>query len=112
MIYPLHLRSWGLSLILIIWDNQVDKVHKLLNSRLHIFKRIRQALPLNSQIKFYYSLVYPHLLYCISIWGNARNELIDQLLKLQKRAARLTLDENISTPSVVLFRKLKWIPYS
>lgn len=90
----------------------MDKVHKLLNSRLHIFKRIRQALPLNSQIKFYYSLVYPHLLYCISIWGNARNELIDQLLKLQKRAARLTLDENISTPSVVLFRKLKWIPYS
>ena len=26
------------------------------------------------------------------------------------RTAGLTLDENVSTPSVVLFRELKWIP--
>ena len=52
----------------------------------------------------------PHLLYGITIWGNARHELIDPLLKLQKRAARLALDESMSTPSVHLFRKLEWIP--
>jgi hypothetical protein len=42
--------------------------------------------------------------------SNAQHELIDPLLKLQKRAARLALDESISTPSVDLFRKLEWIP--
>ena len=42
--------------------------------------------------------------------SNAQHELIDPLLKLQKRAARLALDESMSTPSVDLFRKLEWIP--
>ncbi|CAB4005273.1 Hypothetical predicted protein, partial [Paramuricea clavata] len=92
------------------WDNQVDKIYKYLNSRLYLFKRICPALPLKCRIKFYYAFIYPHLLYGITIWGNARNELIDPLLKLQKRAARLALDESMSTPSVNLFRKLEWIP--
>ncbi len=32
------------------------------------------------------------------------------LLKLQKRAARLILEQPIEVPSIVLFRKLDWIP--
>jgi hypothetical protein len=31
--------------------------------------------------------------YCCIIWGNARKKLIDDLLILQKRAARLALDQ-------------------
>ena len=49
-------------------------------------------------------------MYCNTIWDNARNELLDELLKLQKRSGRLTLHEKITTPSNLLFRKLKWIP--
>ena len=49
-------------------------------------------------------------MYRRTVWGNARWELTDDILKLQKRAARLILDTDIKTPSVDMFRKLKWIP--
>ena len=36
---------------------------------------------------------------------------IDKIFKLQKRAARIILNEqNVMTPSIVLFNKLKWMP--
>ena len=54
--------------------------------------------------------IYPHLLYCSTLWGNANNELITCLLKLQKRAARLILEQPTEVPSIVRFRKLNWIP--
>ncbi len=49
------------------------------------------------------------LLYRSTLWGNANNEneLITCLLKLQKRAARLVLEQPTEVPSIVrLFRKL------
>ena len=50
------------------------------------------------------------MLYCSTVWGNANNDLITCLLKLQKRAARLILEQSTEVPSIVLFRKLNWIP--
>ena len=49
-------------------------------------------------------------MYCYTIWSNARCEPLDDLLKLQKRATRLLLDQSIEIPFVGLFRALNWIP--
>jgi hypothetical protein len=41
--------------------------------------------------------------------NNAAN--IDKIFKFQKKAARIILNEqNVMTPSSVLFNKLKWMP--
>ena len=61
--------------------------------------RIRGCVD-NSTLKMiYYSLIYPHLLYGIPIWGNADNININPLLILQKKAVRLILNKhrNIQT---------------
>ena len=50
-----------------------------------------------------------HLLYCCTIWGNTRNELLNNLLILQKRAAILILYQDPRSP-IGLFRQLEWIP--
>ena len=52
----------------------------------------------------------PHLTYCSSIWSNCSNELMNDILKLQKRAARIIFGGSYHTPSVNLFRQLKWLP--
>ena len=55
---------------------------------------------------YYNAYVLPHLDYCCSIWGNCNNFLLDSLLKLQKRAARIILDEHDYTkPSRELFHE-------
>ena len=92
------------------WDRQINTIYNIINSRLYLLKRIRSYLTFQSRIQLYYSLIYPHLLYCSTVWGNANNDLITCLLKLQKRAARLILEQSTEVPSIVLFRKLNWIP--
>ena len=92
------------------WDRQINTIYNIINSRLYLLKRIRSYLTFQSRIQLYYALIYPHLLYCSTVWGNANNDLITCLLKLQKRAARLILEQATEVPSIVLFRKLNWIP--
>ena len=40
----------------------------------------------------YYSLIYPHLIYGIEVWGSANISLIKRLLTLQKRALFINLN--------------------
>ena len=67
----------------------------------------------NIFLKFEISLLLkPYLEYCCSIWGSTSQENINTIVKLQKRAARLILDADFSTPSAILFQELKWISFS
>ena len=52
-----------------------------------------------------------HLDYCCSIWGNANTELMNAVIKFQKKAARSILDKPIDTPSEQLFAELKWMEF-
>jgi len=51
--------------------------------------RLKRKLNKNCLITLYYSFVYPHLNYCIILWGSASKTTLNNLLLLQKRAARL-----------------------
>ena len=50
--------------------------------------RIRNNVNDKTLNMIYNSLIYPHLLYGISIWGNADNVFLKPLLTLQKKAVR------------------------
>ena len=49
--------------------------------------------------------------YCNTIWGNCSNELIDKVFKFPKRAARVILDKDLTTPSSELFQQLRWMKF-
>ena len=40
-------------------------------------------------MNLYYSLVFPYLIYCNEIWGNASSVLLDPIIKIQKRCVRI-----------------------
>ena len=54
--------------------------------------------------------IKPVMEYCLSVWGNCGVGLLDDIFKLQKRCARLMLDDAFESRSLDLFRKLKWYP--
>ena len=60
---------------------------------------------------FYNAYIMPHFDYCCVIRGNCSAYLEDKLTKFQKRATRLILDRDVSTPSVFLFSELKRMPF-
>jgi hypothetical protein len=49
-------------------------------------------------------------IYCSVTWGNCSKTLLLRILRLQKRAARIILDADFSTPSVLLFSQIRIIP--
>ena len=93
------------------WCDHVSYIIKKVNSSLALLKRIKKYLNHKARILFYNAYILPHLDYCCSVWGNCSKFLIDSLLKVQKRAARIILDEHdIRKPSSELFQQTGIIP--
>ena len=51
-------------------------------------------------------MIYPHLCYCIVVWGCAKPTYIQKLIKLQKRSVRLITRSMYRAPSNPLFLRL------
>ena len=93
------------------WSAQVDATIKKCNSLLYLFGRIKIYLDIPTRKLYFNAYILPHLEYCNSIWGNCSGELIDKLIKFQKKAARLIIDKDLSTPSSELFQQLGWMRF-
>lgn len=93
------------------WKFQVQQVIKNINSRLFLFSKIKLYLDKKCKILFYNSYILPIFDYCCIIWGNCNADGIEQLTKLQKRAARIILDAPFNTPSKELFKSLNWLSF-
>ena len=68
----------------------------------------KRFLPLKSLKNLHTSLVDPHFRYCCAVWGVCGITEIQQLQKLQNRAARLITGSNYDTPSRPLINYLSW----
>jgi hypothetical protein len=66
----------------------------------------QEYLDLESRQLFYSGYVLPLIDYCCVVWGNCSNEGLNRILKLQKRTARLILDQDPIAPSEPLFKQL------
>ena len=63
-------------------------------------------------IQLYYSFLYPHLSYCIEVWGNTYNCYLETLYKVQKEAVRKILDASKNENSHLLFKKINILKLS
>ena len=93
------------------WAVQVEATIKKCNSLLFLLGRIKTFLDIPTRKLYFNAYILPHLDYCSTIWGNCGNELLDKLIKFQKRAARLILDKDLTTPSSELFQQLGWMRF-
>ena len=93
------------------WAVQVEATIKKCNSLLFLLGRIKTFLDIPTRKLYFNAYILPYLDYCSTIWGNCGNELLDKLIKFQKRAARLILDKDLTTPSSELFQQLGWMRF-
>ena len=56
------------------------------------------------------ALVKPIFEYCCSVWGNAPNDQLLRILRVQKRCSRLILDARLLDNSAQMFQNLQWLP--
>ena len=62
---------------------------------------------LNSLKRIYYALVYPYLIYCNLVWGNAYKSHIQKLVNIQKKIVRLMTFKSYFDHTEPIFNDLK-----
>ena len=72
-----------------------------------IYYRIHSFVPEDVLTNLYYSLFYPHIIYCIHVWGQAPESHINPIIILQKKIIRIITSSNYLVHSTPLFYKTK-----
>ena len=88
------------------WKPHINNCLQKLNKCLFAIYKLRPYVSLPTLKLVYNSLAYPHLQYCLSIWGGASPTSLKPLLIKQKRIIRAMLFEPNISPSSPLFFKL------
>ena len=86
----------------------ISKVSKIVG----LFYSLKKTFPLDVIHKLYYSLVYPHLNYCILAWGCAKQTYLNPLTILQKRICRIVTNSAYYAHSDPLFKQLEILKIS
>ena len=94
------------------FNEHIDDICKKLSQRIGVLKTIKRNLPMEERKLFYNAMIKPVMLHGCCIWSTTSCENIDRVFKLQKRAARIILNADMSERSARLFETLEWMPLS
>ena len=72
---------------------------------------ISPYLKKNQRIIYFYAVIKPFMMYASSVWTLYNKMLLERVLRMQKRAARIILSAPRTSRSVTLFNNLSWLPY-
>ena len=64
-----------------------------------ILSKLRYLFPSSALLLLYYSLIHPHLLFSLPLWGNANQSYLNRLQRLQNKAIRIITDSKLRMSS-------------
>ena len=94
------------------WKIHIDKTCTKLVSKLFLLKRIQYFLTSDMKQLFYNAYITPIFDYGCVTWHKASAADINRIIKLQKRAARIVLNERRIARSSVMFKTLNWLTFT
>ena len=86
------------------WTSHIHELSKKLNKTIGILYRLKNLCPDSVLMSLYFSLIHSHLSYGLLIWGTARDNVTDQIFKLQKRAIRVITRSSYLAATSPLFK--------
>ena len=77
------------------WKGHCDKISNSISRATGILYKIRPFVKKETLIMLYYSLVYPHLIYGIEVWGSSMITNITKIYLMQKKIVRMITRNDI-----------------
>ena len=91
------------------WNTHIAKITSSANKTLGFIKRNLSSCTKDTKAAAYTALVRPTIEYCSSVWDPATKELVHEVGKIQRRAARFVCnDYQQKTSASGLIRSLNW----
>ena len=75
-------------------------------------RQVKHILDRKSMKTLYYSLIHPHITYCLLAWGNANKNILKTNNILQKRAIRRIYQAHYNSHSEPIFKKFNILKIS
>lgn len=90
------------------WNSHIDHLCATISSKISLLRQLSNYVPIHAQKLFYQGYILPLFDYGSVTWGTTSTTNIERLSKLQKRAARVILKADFTTPSALMFQELGW----
>ena len=88
------------------FKEHISFILKKISRHSGILYKIRDGLPLQTRLNYYYSFIYPYISYNIVVWGGTYSTCLQPLIVQQKRTIRIIKDAGYSEHSSPLFKEL------
>lgn len=71
------------------FNRHVEKLCKTVKTNLNCFRLIRQYMPLKAAQQFMHAMIFSHLSYCITVWGQASQTTMTPIKSLYKQGLKI-----------------------
>lgn len=95
----------------LVWGEHVRQVVLKVSKYLFVFRKIRPLLQPASLKLIYHTLIYPNLMYCLTVWGNCTNVVKNPVIILQKKLVRAMCGSAYLEHTAPLFEQLKFLTF-
>lgn len=89
------------------WRHHINTISTNISRGVGILSKLKHYLPKHILRSLYFTLIYPHLTYCITVWSGTAAYNIKKLFVLQKRAIRHISSADYNDHTSKLFASLK-----
>ena len=89
------------------WKPHITYICKKISKSIGVMFRSRFFLSETTKKSLYYTLIYPYLTYCTTVWSSTYVTNLNRIFLLQKRAVRIITNADFRAHSEPLFFRLK-----
>ena len=79
------------------WSNHISYINSKIAKGVGIICRAKTYFNTSALINLYNAFVFPYLIYCVEVWGNAPSTHIHPLIKLQNKIVRIITSSSHTT---------------
>ena len=89
------------------WKPTIANIAVKVSNSISVICKSSLCLPSSTLCTLYCSLVYPHLLYCITVWGSNYPSTLKRIVLLQKKVVRIISRSAFNAHTEPIFKQLK-----
>jgi len=91
------------------WDKHINAASKRITSAFYAINSAKHVLNRKHLKTLYYALVYPHIIYGITLWGHTYQVHLSKIIILQKKIVRVISNSEYNAHTEPLFKTLQII---
>ena len=93
------------------WLNHISYINSKIAKGIGIICRARKFFSKSALINLYYVFIFPYLIYCVEVWGNALSTHTPPLIKLQNKTIRIITNSHFLASSEKLYNETGILPF-